>query len=161
MVGKSRYCEICGVREIFREGFFAKFPKDKLRCKTWLRQVGKEDLIHVPIEKLHELRHVCGDHFDWRDFGKTGNKLKKRAYPKLNLSAPPLSEHQLTGFPQYVASRQGADQSHALLHARIPLSTSSTENGAHQSHAPLHARIPLSTSSTENALVPAKRSPSC
>ncbi|XP_063374290.1 uncharacterized protein LOC134661987 [Cydia amplana] len=107
MVGKSRYCEICGVREIFRGGFFAKFPKDELRCKTWLRLVGKEDLIHVPIEKLHELRHVCGDHFDRRDFGKTGNKLKKRAYPKLNLAAPPLTDHQLRGFPQHVASRRG------------------------------------------------------
>ncbi|XP_048000701.1 uncharacterized protein LOC125237602 isoform X4 [Leguminivora glycinivorella] len=108
MVGKSRYCEICGVRERLRGGFFACFPKDEQRCKTWVRQVGKEDLVHIPIEKLHEVRHICGDHFAQRDFGNTGKRLKKRAYPKLHLSAPPLTETQLIPFPQHIASQQDA-----------------------------------------------------
>ncbi|XP_061724383.1 uncharacterized protein LOC133530491 isoform X2 [Cydia pomonella] len=106
MVGKSRYCEICGVREINRGGFFACFPKNEQRCKTWVKLVGKKDLLNVPIEKLHELRHVCGDHFEPRDFGKTRGKLKKRAFPKLQLFAPPLSDSLLRGFPQHVASQQ-------------------------------------------------------
>ncbi|XP_047983966.1 uncharacterized protein LOC125224593 [Leguminivora glycinivorella] len=114
MVGKSRYCEICGVRERLRGGFFACFPKDEQRCKTWVRQVGKEDLVHIPIEKLHEVRHICGDHFAQRDFGKTGKRLKKRAYPKLHLSAPPLTEIQLIPFPQHIASKQVSDAVHRL-----------------------------------------------
>ncbi|XP_063387619.1 uncharacterized protein LOC134673552 [Cydia fagiglandana] len=75
------------------------------RCRTWVQIVGKEDLVHIPIEKLHQVRFVCGDHFIAKDFNKKGNRLKKRAYPKLHLSAQPLSDHQLKDFPQHVASK--------------------------------------------------------
>ncbi|XP_063390058.1 uncharacterized protein LOC134675658 [Cydia fagiglandana] len=107
MVSNSRYCEICGARELYKRGFFARFPKDEQRCKTWVKIVGKKDLVHIPIEKLHQIRHICGDHFAPKDFGKTRGKLKKRAFPKLQLSAPPLSDYQLRGFPQHTASQQG------------------------------------------------------
>ncbi|XP_047998849.1 uncharacterized protein LOC125240854 [Leguminivora glycinivorella] len=105
MDGKSRVCEICGVRERHRPGFFGNFPIDEQRCRTWVKIVGKEDLLHIPIEKLRQVRFVCGDHFKAKDFNKKGNRLKKRAYPKLELSAQPLTEHQLKDFPQHVASK--------------------------------------------------------
>ncbi|XP_063390009.1 uncharacterized protein LOC134675616 isoform X2 [Cydia fagiglandana] len=105
MGGKSRICEICGVRERHRPGFFSNFPIDEERCRTWVQIVGKEDLVHIPIEKLHHVRFVCGDHFKAKDFNKKGNRLKKSAYPTLHLSAQPLSDHQLKDFPQHVASK--------------------------------------------------------
>jgi hypothetical protein len=53
---------------------------------------GKEDLVSLPIEKLHRLRYVCADHFEKKDFNKKGNRLKKRAIPKLQLLAAPLTD---------------------------------------------------------------------
>lgn len=58
--------------------------------------------MHVPIEKLHQLRHVCGNHLKKKDFNKKGNRLRKRAIPMVNLTATPLTDVQLIGFPQHI-----------------------------------------------------------
>ncbi|CAG4956916.1 unnamed protein product [Colias eurytheme] len=65
MPPKKRFitCEICGDRASRSGGekrmFMAKFPGDEARCRQWVKYVGKEDLIYVPIEKLHTLKYVC------------------------------------------------------------------------------------------------------
>lgn len=61
----------------------------------------------MPIEKLHEIRFICEDHFVKKDFNKKGNRLLKRAIPKLKLTAAPLSDDYLEEFPQHVASKKG------------------------------------------------------
>ncbi|CAH0731063.1 unnamed protein product, partial [Brenthis ino] len=104
-MGGKRVCEVCGINESRRGGFFASFPLDENRCRAWVKLVGKKDLVFLPIEKLHKLRSVCGDHFEKRDFNKKGNRLKKRAYPKLNLLAAPLPDEVLREFPLHVASK--------------------------------------------------------
>lgn len=71
-------------------------------CKEWVRAVGNEDLVYLPVEKLHQLRNVCGDHFEKKHFNKHGNRLKKFAVPTLKLSAPPLSDEQLVDFPLHM-----------------------------------------------------------
>lgn len=76
-------------------------------CRTWVKMVGKEDLVYVPIEKLHKLRSICGDHFNKKDFNKKGNRLKKKAVPKLHLFAQPLADELLREFPLHVASKTG------------------------------------------------------
>jgi hypothetical protein len=67
--------------------------------------VGKEDLIHLPIEKLHDLRYVCGRHFENRQFTKTKTRLKKIAVPKLQLTMPPLPDELLENFPLRMAGK--------------------------------------------------------
>ncbi|KAI5631223.1 THAP domain-containing protein [Phthorimaea operculella] len=101
-----RTCEICGYQEkrTSEKLFYARFPLNEFRCKEWVRVVGKEDLTYLPIEKLHELKHVCGKHFQKKDFTKTGTRLKKRAVPKLHLTATPLNEKMLVDFPLHRAS---------------------------------------------------------
>ncbi|CAH0730568.1 unnamed protein product, partial [Brenthis ino] len=104
-MGGKRVCEVCGINESRRGGFFGSFPLDENRCRALVMLVGKKDLVFLPIEKLHKLRSVCGDHFEKRDFNKKGNRLKKRAYPKLNLLAAPLPDEVLREFPFHVASK--------------------------------------------------------
>ncbi|GBP20951.1 hypothetical protein EVAR_9522_1 [Eumeta japonica] len=74
-------------------------------CKQWLKVVGNEELVYLPIEKLNKIRFVCGNHFSKEDFNKKGNRLKKHAVPKINLSRPPLTDVQLLDFPQHLFSR--------------------------------------------------------
>jgi hypothetical protein len=74
------------------------------RCRQWVKFVGKEDLIYVPLEKLHTLKYVCGDHFENRAFNKKKNRLKKSAIPSKNLKADPLSDEMLLNFPSHVYS---------------------------------------------------------
>lgn len=66
--------------------------------------VGNEELVHLPVELLAQRRNICSDHFDKKDFNKKGNRLRKRAYPKLKLSAPPLTDEQMKEFPQHLKS---------------------------------------------------------
>ncbi|XP_061729596.1 uncharacterized protein LOC133534468 [Cydia pomonella] len=64
MPARKRFtkCEIRG-KQATRENhekrdFMAKFPLDEDRCRQWVKFVGNEDLtIHLPIEKLHLLKH--------------------------------------------------------------------------------------------------------
>ncbi|XP_026333377.1 uncharacterized protein LOC113240318 [Hyposmocoma kahamanoa] len=105
-----RNCVICGKQESQPERmvgskFFASFPLDEIRCKEWLRAVGIEDLAYMPIEKLNERRHICGDHFGKSHFNKKMNRLKKVAVPKLQLSSPPLTDKQLQHFPLHTAAK--------------------------------------------------------
>ncbi|GBP13053.1 hypothetical protein EVAR_79378_1 [Eumeta japonica] len=74
-------------------------------CKQWLKVVGNEELVYLPIEKLNKIRFVCGNHFSKEDFNKKGNRLKKHAVPIINLSRPPLTDVQLLDFPQHLFSR--------------------------------------------------------
>lgn len=106
-MGKGhRTCEICGIKERHNPGdkslFFSKFPLDPNRCREWLTAIGNEELVYLPIEKLHEQRNVCGNHFLPEDFNKNRNRLKRHAIPTLNLIALPLIESQLTKFPLHV-----------------------------------------------------------
>ncbi|XP_048000305.1 uncharacterized protein LOC125237351 isoform X3 [Leguminivora glycinivorella] len=100
-------CEICGCRtnrvNNEKRKFMAKFPLDEGRCKAWVKAVGKEDLIHLPIEKLHSLKHVCSKHFNDRAFNKKRSRLKKFAVPTINLKAAPLPDEMLRNFPLRVA----------------------------------------------------------
>lgn len=77
------------------------------RCREWVKIVGDQDLVHLPIEKLCTVRFICGDHFEKRDFNKKGNRLKKGAVPKLKLTRPPLSDEVLHEFPLHTASVTG------------------------------------------------------
>lgn len=45
---------------------------------------GNEDLAYIPIEKLHELKYVCGKHFEDKDFKKKKAQLKKTAIPSIS-----------------------------------------------------------------------------
>jgi hypothetical protein len=40
------------------------------RCRQWVMAVGNKDLIYVPIERLHVLKYVCGNHFQSKTFKK-------------------------------------------------------------------------------------------
>ncbi|CAH2065030.1 unnamed protein product, partial [Iphiclides podalirius] len=72
------------------------------RCKQWVKVVGKEDLVHLPIEKLHGLRYICGDHLKKRDFTKTKTRLKRKAIPSVGLTMEPLSDDLFEEFPLHV-----------------------------------------------------------
>ncbi|GBP96489.1 Zinc finger protein 169 [Eumeta japonica] len=104
-----RACEICHIREVTITGeplFFARFPVDENICREWLKVVGNEELVYLPIEKLNRIRFICGNHFSKQDFlNKKRRRLKKNAVPNLNLSRPPLADAQLTDFPLHLFSR--------------------------------------------------------
>lgn len=74
-------------------------------CRTWVKLVGKEDLVHLPIEKLHSLRHICGDHFE-KKYWTAKKRLKKTAIPTLKLTAVPLTDEQLQDFPLHIARKK-------------------------------------------------------
>ena len=47
------------------------------RCRQWVKIVGNEDLLHLPIEKLYELKPVCGEHFKKSNFNKRTNSFEE------------------------------------------------------------------------------------
>ncbi|XP_048486140.1 zinc finger protein 235 isoform X5 [Plutella xylostella] len=95
---QTKRCSIC---KQSGSNFFASFPLDEKRCKEWLRVAGDKELVDIPIEKLNQLRFVCGNHFENKDFNRNRNRLKKFAVPKLNLGAP-LNEEELSEFPLHM-----------------------------------------------------------
>ncbi|KAI5639196.1 THAP domain-containing protein [Phthorimaea operculella] len=103
-----RKCEICGMKSHknneLKRYFMARFPLDEVRCKLWVKVTGNEDLAYVPIEKLHQLKFVCGKHFEDRDFNKKKTRLKKYAVPSIHLNAKPLADEILAEFPFHVSS---------------------------------------------------------
>ncbi|XP_050556755.1 uncharacterized protein LOC126911838 [Spodoptera frugiperda] len=105
-MGKGhRRCEICHINEAWpREEklLFTSFPLNPDRCREWLKRVGNDELVDLPIEKLHERRNLCSNHFRREDFNKAGNRLNRDAVPSLNLIAPPLTDEQLLPFPQHI-----------------------------------------------------------
>lgn len=48
---------------------------------------GKEDLVYVPIEKLHQLKRICGNHFLPQHFKNT---IEKKTIPCVGLTADTL-----------------------------------------------------------------------
>lgn len=102
-------CEICGIKTcrigVNKRVFMAKFPLDEERCKQWVKVTGKEDLVYVPIEKLHQLKYVCEKHFRSKDFKKKKTQLKKTAIPSMEISSTPLSDDILVGFPLHCIAR--------------------------------------------------------
>ncbi|CAG4950857.1 unnamed protein product [Colias eurytheme] len=105
-----RKCEICGLRSERKDGikryFMARFPLDELQCREWVKMSGKEDLAYVPIEKLHQLKFVCGKHFKESDFKKKRTQLKKTAIPSVRLTSAPLSDTILATFPYHLFKEQ-------------------------------------------------------
>lgn len=77
------------------------------RCKKWVIATGEQDLAYTPIEKLHQLRSVCGKHFTDKDFKRKRTQLKSTAVPSLHLTKPPLDEATLDFFPIRLRPRQG------------------------------------------------------
>lgn len=63
--------------------------------------VGKEDLVLVPIEKLHTLRHICNKHFEKADYSLKAKRMKY-GIPRSNLSRVPLTDQQLLEFPLHI-----------------------------------------------------------
>lgn len=63
---------------------------------------GKEDLAYVPIEKLHELKYICGKDFRLRDFHKKRTQLKRNAVPSVLITAKPLPDEILMEFPLHI-----------------------------------------------------------
>lgn len=86
--------------------------------------MGKEDLIYVPIEKLHTLKYVCGDHFHNSAFNKEKNRLKNCAIPSKNLKAAPLPDEMLLEFPCHIYSN-------------IDVTTTNTPQGINDNEASL------------------------
>ncbi|KAG6459034.1 hypothetical protein O3G_MSEX011166 [Manduca sexta] len=109
-----RKCEICGLRSGRKDGmkryFMARFPLDELRCKEWVKVAGNEDLAYLPIQKLHQLKFVCGKHFINSDFKKKGTQLKKTAVPSIRLTSKPLTDSILAEFPCHLFKEQQASQ---------------------------------------------------
>ncbi|XP_063893997.1 uncharacterized protein LOC135117779 [Helicoverpa armigera] len=136
-----RKCEICGLRSERKDGkkrfFMARFPLDELRCKEWVKMAGNEDLVYVPIEKLHELKFICGKHFKDNDFNKKRTQLKKSAIPSINLSSMPLSDAILSAFPYYLFKEQQSLQedepSTSSVSAQVEISTFETNTYHKQS----------------------------
>lgn len=76
-------------------------------CRSWVKIIGNEDLVYLPIEKLHTTRFVCKDHFEKKFFNKKGNRLRKDAIPTLNLLLKPLDDELFKEFPYYIGSKKG------------------------------------------------------
>ncbi|XP_047542006.1 uncharacterized protein LOC125074670 [Vanessa atalanta] len=100
-----RKCAFCGVRKLPKSNtLLSSFPLDPDQCRLWVKATGDEDLIHLPIEKLHELKYICGSHFVPEFFNTKGNCLLKTAVPTVKLTRPPLSDDTLNEFPLHVKS---------------------------------------------------------
>ncbi|XP_063831054.1 THAP domain-containing protein 5-like isoform X2 [Ostrinia nubilalis] len=100
----NKKCVICNKRRS-RGGsplLLSRFPLDSDRCRMWVKNAGLEDLAYVPIEKLHQLKFVCGGHFTPESFNAKGTRLKNSAIPTLELSNPILPDEVLTEFPLHV-----------------------------------------------------------
>ncbi|XP_041972190.1 uncharacterized protein LOC121728141 [Aricia agestis] len=98
-------CTICGVRRLPKSSIFlAKFPLDPDRCRLWVKASGIEDLVYVPIEKLHQLKFICGAHFTRQCFNAKGNRLLASAVPTEGLMRTPLSDDLFTEFPLHIKS---------------------------------------------------------
>lgn len=68
----------------------------------WLKAIGQEDLVYLPIEKLHELKYVCNLHFTEVDFNEPKNRLSIHAVPTLNLTSKPLEDNVFADFPFHI-----------------------------------------------------------
>lgn len=74
------------------------------RCKQWIKMTGKEDLVYIPIEKLHQLKQICGNHFLSKDFKKKKTQLKNTAIPSVGLTVEPLADELFIRFPLHIAN---------------------------------------------------------
>ncbi|KAJ8722828.1 hypothetical protein PYW07_004008 [Mythimna separata] len=103
---RYRKCVICGIRNLPKSStaVLASFPLDPDRCRLWVKASGIEDFVHVPIEKLHQSKYVCGSHFAPECFNSKGNRLPSSAVPTLRLNRPLLSDGLFAEFPLHVKS---------------------------------------------------------
>ncbi|XP_022831329.1 uncharacterized protein LOC111359864 [Spodoptera litura] len=141
-MGGHRRCEICNINEAWPTGKnlrFTAFPLNLDRCREWLKRVGNDELVHLPVEKLHERRRVCSNHFKREDYNKVGNRLNRNAIPSLNLTAPPLTDEQLAAFPQHVYRRSDS-------HEHSPVSDQRQDIKEQQDDLPLVVQPVPSTS---------------
>lgn len=60
----------------------------------------------MPIEKLHQLKYICGKHFEPKYFKKKKTQLKNLAVPTLYITARPLTDDMFEGFPLHVAKNE-------------------------------------------------------
>ena len=61
-----------------------RFPKDEERCKKWVQNLRREDIIHTPLHKLCHFQ-LCSNHFEDSQFmnKNTKSKLIWNAVPTL------------------------------------------------------------------------------
>ena len=61
-----------------------RFPKDEERCKKWVQNSRREDIIHTPLHKLCHFQ-LCSNHFEDSQFmnKNTKSKLIWNAVPTL------------------------------------------------------------------------------
>ncbi|XP_060807452.1 uncharacterized protein LOC106143482 isoform X2 [Amyelois transitella] len=103
---KKRKCEICKIKTCTIDSqkavFMAKFPLEANRCRQWVAATGNKHLINVPIEKLNQLKYVCGKHFRPKDFKRKKTQLKKHAVPIIDVSENPLPDDLFHNFPLHI-----------------------------------------------------------
>ncbi|KAL0851993.1 hypothetical protein ABMA28_000264 [Loxostege sticticalis] len=96
-------CEICKTYfyEKNLEGniFMASFPKNKERCKLWVKIVGNKALAELPLIQLKR-KLICQNHFTPHDFNHNKNRLKRTSFPSQNFTRPPLDDTLLESFPK-------------------------------------------------------------
>ncbi|XP_052753039.1 uncharacterized protein LOC113519412 isoform X7 [Galleria mellonella] len=149
-----RKCVICNVREHGSKKkpiFFAKFPLNKARCREWLKMIGNEELVFLPIEKLHTSRRVCGKHFESKAFNEKRNRIKRWAVPTLNLSAAPLSDEQLSEFPKHVWNCGPVPSTNpSLLHSSASTKIDEVSKGKTNSREHSYCTVQASVSDEPN-----------
>ncbi len=64
---------------------FFKFPKDESRCKVWVQNVRRKDLLSKPVEYCQKNLRLCSKHFEDSEFLNPTDKkrLTWKAVPRL------------------------------------------------------------------------------
>ncbi|XP_067126439.1 52 kDa repressor of the inhibitor of the protein kinase-like [Centruroides vittatus] len=71
-------------RKTFPKKSFFRFPRDKIRCRMWLKNCKRKDLLKVKRKYLYTVHRVCEDHFEERMFlNSLRNRLHHNAIPTL------------------------------------------------------------------------------
>ncbi|XP_028173208.1 uncharacterized protein LOC114362140 [Ostrinia furnacalis] len=117
---KRKKCEICQIKTCRMDGqkriFMARFPLEEDRCREWVAATGNKNLINVPIEKLNQLKYVCGKHFVTKDFKKKKTQLKKNAVPRIDIAKNPLPDDLFHSFPLHIQHMAQSNTRKNVLH---------------------------------------------
>lgn len=110
---------------------FHAFPvKNPERCRKWLKAVGYEDLVYLPLHSLR-IRYVCSEHFTEEDYGKhsaTANLFFTAIPSKFPSGTTPLSDEILAEWPPKLASDQTTSQENVVDSPASPgISSSSSD----------------------------------
>ncbi|XP_047535869.1 protein PRRC1-like isoform X2 [Vanessa atalanta] len=137
-----------------------------ITCRLWVKATGDEDLIHLPIEKLHELKYICGSHFVPEFFNTKGNRLLKTAVPTVKLTRPPLSDDTLNEFPLHVKSfyemrkkDSGVIMSNVDRRNKIPAAPSFATSGNLLSNVAPPTELPNFITTVPTSAAPAPKKP--